>query len=44
MNLLELYIAGGITMHPMLALSLLSLAVTYERWVVYRSAKGDSSA
>ena len=41
--MLEYLLDGGPMMWPLLALSILSLAVMIERWKVFRAASGDTS-
>ena len=41
MNLLELFLKGGIVMWPILFCSLLAVAIIFERFIVLRKAKFD---
>ncbi len=43
MNLVEMYIKGGIVMHPILLLSIIALYIMIERWLTIRSAKPSSA-
>ncbi|TAK60364.1 MAG: MotA/TolQ/ExbB proton channel family protein [Bacteroidetes bacterium] len=43
MNLLEMYIKGGVVMHPILLLSIVGLYIIIERWLTIRAAKPTSA-